>query len=104
MPIVIFWNNDIMFQEVYRAIRMRLRADIGSVSERPGAAVFFIGDYPAIRFFRDPEFCKNFSAKTVIDTSIYKKTLEKHMVEQDRQYAIEAIAARFNAVAMRVRL
>lgn len=92
-----------MFQEVYRAVRSRLLADIGRVAERPAAAAFFIADYPAIRFFRDPEFCRGFSAKTVIDISVYQKTLEKHMVEQDRQIAIEAIAAEFNAVAMRVR-
>lgn len=101
VPIIIFWNNDIMFQEVYRALRFRIRADIGNVQERPGAAAFFVDDYPAIRFFRDPEFSRGFMAKSIIDVSIYEDSLKKYLVNEERQIAIEALAAQFNATVLR---
>lgn len=103
LPIVIIWNNDIMFQEVYRAIRHKLKNALGSFQEHGERATFYIKDYPVITFCRDPEFSRRFSAKTVIDISVYQKLLECHLYNEERQIAVEALAAHSGAKALRVR-
>lgn len=102
LPIVIIWNNQIVFEEVYRALKYRLKGNIGSFQERPCIHTFYVNEYPAIRFFKHPELSAGFSAKTIIDVSVYQKTLEKHPYNEERQIGVEALAARFDAKMLRV--
>lgn len=100
LPILIFWNSNIVFSEVYRALKVRLRQDIGSFEERAGAALFLINDTPAVRFLPEPEFSWRFKPKMIIDVSIYHGTLEKHPVEHVRQHEIQQLQARCGAKAL----
>lgn len=102
LPIVIIWNSEIVFQEVYRALSHHLKGNLGCFKERPEIHTFYVKDYPAIRFFKHPEFSAGFSAKTVIDVSIYQRTLEKHPYNEERQIGVEALAARFDAKLLRI--
>lgn len=101
LPIIIFWNSKIVFSEVYRALKVRLRQDIGSFEERPGAALFMVNNEPAVRFLPDPEFSWRFKPKMIIDVSIYHGTLEKHPVEHVRQSEIRQLQQSCNAKALK---
>ena len=101
-PIIIFWNSHIVFGEVYRRVRHDLITRLCNVEERPDAAAFFIKDHPAIRFLPEPELARRFDAKSIIDTSIYYGTLEKHPVEHIRQNEITTIRKRCNACGIKV--
>lgn len=100
LPILIFWNSNIVFSEVYRALKVRLRQDIGSFEERAEAALFLINDTPAVRFLPEPEFSWRFKPKMIIDISIYHGTLEKHPVEHIRQYEIQQLQTKCGAKAL----
>ena len=104
LPILIFWNSDIVFLETYRMVKCRLRHNIGSFEERAGAAMFMINDIPAVRFLRDPEFSWRFEPRTIIDISIYYGTLEKHPVEHIRKHEIRELQQKFNAAGLQTYL
>ena len=101
-PIIIFWNSHIVFGEVYRRVRHDMITRLFNVEERPDAAAFFIKQQPAIRFLPEPEIARRFEAKSIIDTSIYYGTLEKHLVEHIRQHEIRTIRQRCNAYGFKV--
>lgn len=104
LPIIVFWNSPIVFSEVYRALKVRLRQNIGSFEERPGAALFMVNDKPAVRFLPEPEFSWRFRPGTIIDVSIYHGTLEKHPVEHVRRHEIQQLQSRFNAKVLQTYL
>ena len=104
LPILIFYNSRIVFSEVYRALKVRLRQNIGSFEERPGAAMFLVNETPAVRFLPDPEFSWRFKPKVIIDVSIYHGTLEKHPIEHVRQHEIRELQQRFHALGVKTKL
>ena len=101
LPIIVFWNSPIVFSEVYRALKVRLRQNIGSFEERAGAALFLVNDKPAVRFLPEPEFSWRFQPGTIVDVSIYHGTLEKHPVEHIRQNEIRQLQESCNAKALK---
>lgn len=104
LPIVIIWNSDIVFQEVYRTLRTTLLSEIDKFQDRPELHTFYVNDLPVIRFFKHPEVSVAFSAKTIIDISVYQKTLEKHPYNEERQIGVDALAARLNARMLKIEM